>query len=470
MDFIVLRKNKDQNAPSLRYWILSAFLVAVFLTGGASRIDVQSLIVLRPLSVVVCAFGLLTLTKDQCARHKTLLLTFAAIVFIAAAHLVPLPPGIWHELQGRSDLKSVDDLVGFKDVWRPLTITPMNGWHALASLFVPLAVLILGIQLSRDDLYRLLLVIITLSVFSGFLGLLQVIGDPQGPLYFYSVTNQGSAVGLFANRNHSATLLACLFPMLAVFASSFNAKANERTLRPMIAIAIALTLVPLILITGSRSGLLTSIVGLFGATILFHGPRSSRLKDFSVIDRNRKVQILIAFVAIGLGALTLLLSRAEAIDRFLGIDMSGDARTDFWVISVDLFWKYFPLGSGSGSYVEAYKILEPPQFIDATYLNHAHNDWIEIAVTFGVPGIVMMLIAFAMFIKRAFALWFRSDGNRRSVSYGRMASVALIILSLASVGDYPLRTPIMMCMFAVFTLWFVAEQNEQFRATSKAKS
>jgi hypothetical protein len=46
------------------------------------------------------------------------------------------------------------------------------------------------------------------------------------------------------------------------------------------------------------------------------------------------------------------------------------------------------------------------------------------------------------------------DGKRSSVIFGRMAGVAIAILGIASVTDYPLRTPTFMCVFAVLTLWF----------------
>src|SRR3546814_18783044 len=66
---------------------------------------------------------------------------------------------------------------------------------------------------------------------SGGLGLAQVIGPRDGPLYLYEITNNGSAVGLFANRNHQAALLACLFPMLAVYASIDHPSAERMRLK-----------------------------------------------------------------------------------------------------------------------------------------------------------------------------------------------------------------------------------------------
>lgn len=450
--------------PSPLFWILGAFLVLLFATGGASRADVQSLVILRPVSVFVCALALMTLRREHLAQRKWLFGSFAAVFALALLHVIPLPPALWQSLAGRQDLVDVEKLTGLTDVWRPLTLAPMNGWHALFSLFVPLAVLLLGIQLNRDDLFRLLPLLIALAGISGLLGLLQAIGDPQSALYFYRITNNGSAVGLFANRNHAATLLACLFPMLAVFASTAKGTTDEVRLRQLVAAAIAIVLVPLILVTGSRSGLVSAVIGMLGAGLLYRRPTDVRTVRRGSPNRVKAVPILAGLAVISLGFLTFFFSRAEAIER-LFVEASGeDSRTDFWAVSLDLFSKYFPWGSGSGSFVEAFQIVEPAYLLDGTYLNRAHNDWVEIAVTFGLAGVIGLTLASAAFFWRSCNVWRDADAGRRYVAFGRLASVCIAMIAIASVSDYPLRTPIMMGVFAIFALWLTESGRD--RSTS----
>lgn len=425
----------------------------LFATGGASRTDVQSLIILRPLSIIACALACMTLNRGHFAGRAWLLGWAGAIFLLALLHLVPLPPSILASLAGRQDVIDVEKLVGLSDIWRPLTLAPMNGWHALLSLFAPLAVLLLGVQLNRDDLFRLLPLVITLTALSGLLGLLQAIGDPQGSLYFYRITNNGSAVGLFANRNHAATLLACTFPMLAVYAATASGEADAVKIRQLVAAAIAIVLVPLLLVTGSRSGLVSAVLGLGAAALLYRKPSDVRTGRRGKPDPVKALPILGGIAVISLALLTYFLSRAEAIER-LFMEASGeDGRTDFWAVSIDLFWKYFPWGSGSGSFVEAYQIVEPTRLLDATYLNRAHNDWVETAVTFGLPGVLALAVALVTFGMCSYRLWRSADGNNRSVAFGRLASVMIAIIAIASASDYPLRTPIMMGLFAICALW-----------------
>jgi hypothetical protein len=464
-----LSSPRSTSKPAPAFWILAFFLVVVFAMGGASRADAQSLIILRPLSVLTCALACITLEREHLAARRGLIVWSGGIFALALVHVTPLPPTLWQSLAGRQEVIDVEKLAGLSDIWRPLTLAPMNGWHALLSLFVPLAVILLGIQLSRDGLCRLLPVIIVLATLSGLLGLLQAIGDPQSSLYFYRITNNGSAVGLFANRNHAATFLACLFPMLAVYASTTKGEVDALRMRQLITAAIAIVLVPLILVTGSRSGLVSAIIGLAAAGMLYRPPTNLRMVRRGRQSRIKALPILGGVAVIALAFLTYFLSRAEAVERFFNAAAGEDSRTDFWVVSVDLFWKYFPWGSGSGSFVEAFQIAEPARLLDATYLNRAHNDWVETAVTFGLPGVIALIVAVIGYGIRSFRLWWHFDESKRAVSYGRLASVMIAMIAIASISDYPLRTPSMMAFVAICALW-LTEARQDLTSASSASS
>jgi O-antigen ligase len=444
-------------SSSVQFWLLSALLILIFLTGGASRIDAPSLLLLRPLSVVACALALLTLKHPHLAERKWLFAGFGSVVVLCVLHLVPLPPSLWQSMPGREIVTEIDRLAGLGDVWRPLTMTPMNGWHGLASLTTPLAVLLLGVQLNRDDLYRLLPLLLGLGGISGFWGVLQIMGDPQGALYLYKPTNNGAAVGLFSNRNHAALLLACLFPMLAVYASTSSGTVDQQRIRQLTAIAAGFVLVPLILVTGSRSGMLISAPALAGAALLYRAPVQGRaVRRSGAGFRLGAGHVVAAGAIVSLIFLTILFSRAESWDRLFEQSLDDELRDDFWRAGLALIWKYFPFGSGIGSFVEVYKIDEPMRNLNAHYVNHAHNDWLEIMLTGGLPGMLTLIAGMALFLVRAIRLWSGKEKDRRAVKFARLASVVIAIVVLASAADYPLRTPIIMAVFAIFCLWFTS--------------
>ena len=440
---------KADNRP---FFLLVLYLVLVFLTGGGARADIQSLIILRPISVIVCGFALWTITRDQVKKYQLLFLSFAAVIALVAIQLVPLPPALWSALPGREIMVEVDKAAGLGPRWRPISMVPSATWNGFYALFVPLAVLLLGAQLSREQRFQLLPVLLAIGLLSGFLGLLQAIGDPQGGLYLYRVTNNGSAVGLFSNRNHQAVLLATMFPMLAAYASTGTGTEERAKFRRWIAIAVAAGLVPLLLVTGSRAGLLVGALGLAAAARLYSKPIATARQKRKTPKFDLRIPIA-AFGALCLGALSVVMSRAEALQRLAAPDQVEEQRLHVWGPIAAMAWKYFPVGSGIGSFVEVYQIDEPRRLLTQTYLNHAHNDWLELWFTAGVPGILILLWMALAIGARASTILQTSLEKTRGVLFARLGIIVLALCSFASIGDYPLRTPSLSCVFVIACLW-----------------
>lgn len=435
------------------FWSLVFFLVLAFLTGGGARADVQSLVVLRPAAVVFCGIGVWGLKREQLQAHRFLFGMAAAIFALVLLHLIPLPYQLWKIFPGRELATTIDNAVGLGHVWRPISMVPPASWNAFYSLFVPLAVLLLGVQLTREQRIKLLPVLLLLGLSSGVLGLVQAIGDPYSGLYLYRITNNGSAVGLFSNRNHQAILLAMLFPMLAVYAFANIRTEDQATMRGWVAVAAAIVLVPLLLVTGSRGGLVMGVIGIGMAASLYRKPQVD-------VAKKRKVQRmdwrypLAGLSVLFLGVLTTLMSRAEALQRLSASDPANDQRLQVWGPIAGMAWKYFPLGSGIGSFVEAYQIDEPRELLGPNYLNHAHNDWLEVVMTAGFAGLFLLALATAAFARGIFCAYGKSVGRGRGSAFARLGGLMIAIFALGSIVDYPLRTPSLDCVFVIALLWF----------------
>lgn len=419
--------------------------------GGSSRGDTQSLAVLNPTMILCCGAALLTVKKEHRQEKKWLFAWVAVIFVLNVFYLMPIQAQLEKFSHDTSELAAIRTAANTFGTTQT-TAAPDAVWQSLFFLFAPLAVLLSAIQLNRDDLRHTLLIVILLGSISGILGVLQLAGSASGPLYLYRITNNGSAVGLFANRNHAAVFLACLFPMLAVFATRSRASDRKGKNTPKwLAMAIAVILVPLVLVTGSRSGMLAATVGLIGGALLYnsHFPHNNAPNT-----KPASFPIAAATILVGLVFATIYFSRAEAIERMFAEPARTIDRAEFWTSSLTLFWQYFPYGSGPGSFVQAFQKEEPLALLNGTYLNRLHNDWLETALTFGVPGILLMLGAVIFFVRRSFLLWFHMDGARSAVALGRMASVIFAILGIASMSDYPLRTPAMMGFAGLVLIWF----------------
>jgi hypothetical protein len=438
--------------PSYPFWGLLIALIALFFMGGSSRADVQSLAILNPAMILCCGVAFLTLKKEHKTDKKWFYAGFAMIFILHLLYLIPALVQFLTLSQGTSELNVIKSAADASSAIHPIVAAPVAVWQSVAFLFAPLAVFLFAIQINRDDLRHVLLIAILFGVISGIIGVLQIAGSANGPLYLYRITNSGSAVGLYANRNHAAVFLACLFPMLAVFAARSHAsdRKNKNTLK-WLAMAVAVILVPLILVTGSRSGMLAAIVGLIGG-VLVHNSHVLRYNGPNA--KSALFPIAAAMILVGLVFATIYFSRAEAIERMFAEPAGAIDRAEFWTSSLKLFWQYFPYGYGPGSFVQAFQKEEPLALLNGAYLNQLHNDWLETALTFGVPGILLMLSGVVYYVRRSFLLWFRMDGARSAVALGRMASVIFAILGIASMSDYPLRTPAMMGFAALVLIWF----------------
>lgn len=425
--------------------------------------DVQSLTILNPITVLCCGVALLNFRQEHWTEKRFWLLGFAFLFVLVGFYLVPFPVAHDAMSQGGDGVAALRDKANLLNTSSALSIMPTATWQSFFSLFAPFAVFLFAMQLTRDELILTLPIVIFIGAVSGIIGVLQLAGSTEGSLYLYRITNNGSAVGLFANRNHAAVLLACLFPILAVFATKSRGTRNGgRNLQQLIAMSVAILLVPLILVTGSRAGMLAGIIGMIGGAVLYRSQIS--VSNLQKKDPAR-AYILAATVMLCLVFATIYFSRAEAIDRLFSDASIANSRSEFWSASLNLFWKYFPFGFGPGSFVPTFQNEEPIALLSQSYLNRVHNDWLETGLTFGVPGILLMLCGVAYYVRRSFLLWFRMEGRRSAVVLGRMASIIIAILGVASLSDYPLRTPALMGLAALVLLWF-AEARRQPKVTA----
>lgn len=439
-----VKKAKVQSrfGRSRAFWVLTAFLVVVLLTGGSARKDVPALIALRPISVLVAFYAIATTTMDQWRQYRAPIAMIAAIVVLTIIHLLPLPPAIWQNLPGRAILLDIQTLAGQPDIWFPLAMVPESGLNALYSMFTPIAIFFLAIQLSDNDNFWLLVGLIGLALLTSLAGVIQAAGVSFS---LYSIHSE--MAGLFANRNHQAVLLALVFPMLALFASVGERFGFNRGVIRIMGATLALAIVLLVLVTGSRMGLVACVVAVASLAFIRVELVPVTLKRHKISGKVLLVGVLVALIAL-IGAIAAMTSRNVAVAR---LSAGGDdLRFSVWPKVWSVLPEYLPWGSGIGSYVEVYQIHEPSELLISSYSNHAHNDWLEIALTAGIPGLLLLAIAIAMFAIATLRAW---EVRGLEGKFNRMGLMTILVLAIASAVDYPLRTPFMAAVFAVATMW-----------------
>ena len=98
---------------------------------------------------------------------------------------------------------------------------------------------------------------------------------------------------------------------------------------------------------------------------------------------------------------------------------------------------YLPAGSGIGSFERVYRMKEDPQAIDPTiFVNHAHDDYLELLIETGIPGMLLVVAFLAWFGLMCVRLW-RGAGRDPFAFAGAIAAGVIMVHSLV---DFPLRT------------------------------
>ncbi len=416
-------------------------LIAALLLGGGTRYGVPNDSLIELASLPLLGFGLFGLSQRPVPpRSRPLLLLIACAALLVLLQLVPLPPALWPHLPGRAPLAETYTTAGIPVPWMPISLDPSATIRAALSLLPGLAVF-LGVISLRLDLRRALcLIVIALAFFNVLFGLTQLMEGSDSGLYFFEYTNTTSAVGLFGNRNHFSALLYSAVPLLAAWAASLVYK---QQLRQAVAVAMGgvayCAMVIGLAAAQSRAGLILGLVA-GAASLAMIWPRG--------LTRSRTLPMRVLAV----GGLSILVLSQIVLVLALGERATlGDAtRLQMARITFEAALAYFPLGSGFGTFVPVFGMFQGPASAFMNYVNHAHDDWLELWLEGGVPAALLMLAFLAWYVSALRPIWRRnSEEPLQALLFRRSGSIVIALLLLHSLVDYPLRTIAMACVFAL---------------------
>lgn len=429
--------------PSLSFILLMVFLAILWIAGGASRGDVPGQVVVRgaawTMLILVALFGPKPILKPERPVLVFLLLALA----LAVLQLVPLPPAIWQALPGRALFTEAATALGEAQPWRPIAIVPSATFNAAASLVVPFTILVLICGLREPERSWLPTVLLGLVATSTLLALLQFSGSRfNNPLINDTV---GQISASFANRNHLALFLA--FGCLLVPTWAFL-KSSQSAFRMVAALGMLVFFTLMILATGSRAGLVLAAIA------LVVGPLMVR---HAIARTMRRYPRWVLPTVVGGSAVTLVLAvltaissnRAVSINRIFAPSGGEDMRGRALPTVLDMISSYFPVGSGLGGFDPIFRIHEPMSLLKLTYFNHAHNDVLEIVLDAGLPGALLLASAILWWAFASVRAW-RSGSD---ALLARLGSTMIGLTIVASLFDYPARTPMIMAMLVIAASW-----------------
>ncbi|MEJ2411064.1 MAG: O-antigen ligase family protein [Novosphingobium sp.] len=270
------------------------------------------------------------------------------------------------------------------------------------------------------------------------------------------------ATGIFANRNHQALFLSTAFPLINAWLSQGEARPSTFVRHWIAACASAFVLV-VVPLTGSRAGAFLSVLSLalsIGVFFRFWRPW---------IAGNRALILRAAVAIVALMVTFVLSGRATSISRLL--DGSGEPEQRFQLLPVVLHqaMAMMPVGSGFGAFDEVFRSVEPDWALHQTYFNHAHNDLAEMFLTGGVAGLLLVLGVLLLWFR---GIWrvFRSEKPLQARSATWAGAIIMLLIFLASLVDYPLRTSLIGAQFIIAAAWLLDPPDDGKRSIWSAGS
>lgn len=435
----ISRQRGVRFTPDISLVLLAALLVILWLTGGASREDVTGQILSRGASWIAIVVAVLFARRPRIGEARGAALVLGAAILLCVLQLVPLPPDVWRALPGR--VAFTDPLISPPNLWRPWSLVPGATVNALFSLVVPLAVLVLATGVREEQKRWIPVAVLAVIGLALLVGLLQFTGA--------RIVNRlvngtpGAVDGMIANRNHFALLLAIgllIAPMWGVRGATVS-----RVLAP-IALGLVVLLVLTILASGSRAGMALGVIALVLGFAMSRRGVKSALRHYPRWTLPAIGVGIVALIAIFVLA-SVAADRAVSIDRLVDQDTGADMRSRGLPTVLAMIRTYFPFGTGLGSFDPIFRMHEPFALLKPTYFNHAHDDFLEMVLTAGLPGLLLLAAAIAWWGWRSLAAW------RGDAALPKLGSATLLLILLASFVDYPARTPIIMAMATIAAIW-----------------
>jgi len=330
--------------------------------------------------------------------------------------------------------------------WRHLSIAPYATKTQLLVLVACVISFYLAMFAGSDRNGKRLLVysLITLGISEAFYGFIQYLAGWQKIFFYTKKYDVMEATGTYINRNHYAGFLEMVIPFslalafheFAMLRGDESGRAwslkrlvvQERFPRAVFYLSLTIVLFASLVFSRSRMGIIASSASLLG---------------ISVLGKFKRGGLIVATVFI-LSVVTVVLwiGGGPIAARFASVGqeytLSEGSRMSIWRDTVRLIAQRPIAGSGLGTFPVAYTAVQTT-FL-GNFVNHAHNDYLEIASDLGIPMALILFGSFAWILVRSVRnVLFGGINFESAVSLGCAGSILALLLH--SLADFNLYIP-----------------------------
>lgn len=327
-----------------------------------------------------------------------------------------------------------------------------------------LFMMIISLFHTRKRLSILLATLVFSGTLQAFWGALMTLSGVEWLLTGPKNTYLGDATGTFINRNHLAgyleMTLACGIGLLLALRDNRPFRWRnvlELLMGPKARLRLALVVMVIALVmTHSRMGntaFFTSLLLVGGLFVLME--KEHRLRNSLILASIIVIDMLVISQYFGLEKLKDRLINTRLHDVVVNgevVQQANEVRDDVFGYAIPLLMERPLTGQGAGSF-EAVFPQYPGQDIRLNF-DHAHNDYIQFAIEFGLLGSLPLAAFVLLALWHALkALWRRESVYRSGVGFG--AAMGISALLIHSSTDFNLQIPanaatlVVLCAIAV---------------------
>lgn len=445
---------------------LIAIVFAVLAFGGTEPASFSVAEILLFLAAIVMLITVSTedipFRVPKAAIGVPLLVTGVAII-----GLCPMP-GRLLETLGRTPLP-------YGIHWNQLTISPYATRTQLLTLVSCSIAFYFGMLTGTERKGKRLLIysLAGLGAAEAFYGFVQYLGGWQKIFFYTKKYDLFEATGTYINRNHYAGFLEMVIPFCLALASyefarlskskprnGWNLKRlsiQERFPQAVFWLAVTILLFAALAFSKSRMGIIASSASILGMII------AGKFKPGNLIVAG----VFVALVA----AMVLWIGAGPITERFASTSqeykLSEGSRLAIWRDTIHLIKKHPLAGDGLGTFPVAYTAVQTT-FL-GNFVNHAHNDYLEVASDLGIPVSLILFGSFgailASSVRSALSKAMNFD---RAVALGCAGSIFALLLH--SLTDFNLYIPANALVFSAILGLAVSATAPQKQISEVASS
>jgi O-antigen ligase len=338
-------------------------------------------------------------------------------------------------------------LLGVAQYAARMTLDTSETRQALVLLITDLVFFFLAVQHFGGGRSNILLPFgLVVLVFIGGLGLFAILQSASGAQKIYGIvdTPGGVLFGPYVDRDHFAGLMEMLLPVAVFYIAGRHGRLTlEASMWRVCVVAVGLAS---LLLAGSRGGLLALAVEIAIASLVLRraAARIGQRRRLATAAALASVAGVMLFAYVDPGWAAKKLGSVAYVDR-TWTDWSG-VRKRMASDALHMWRDHLLLGVGLGDFETAYPQYQ--SYPSDTWVDHAHNDYVEAGAETGLVGAVTILAAITLFLGLAFRDWrnpFRSHAGWIRLG----AAIGCCGMLVHSLGDFNLHIPANAAWFAV---------------------